>query len=117
MSEFILILLALGGLSLFFIKTGQNAEFDLSENAVVFYKQKQTIKYSDVLSIEKDLTGSLIKLMNSPSYVITYYDDTGKVNSFRFNKTSADLVNRETLKRKIIDQNPSAKIDESKFKI
>jgi hypothetical protein len=48
-------------------------------------------------------------------YIVTYYTEADKIDSFRIYKALDQAVKWERFKRKLLEQNPSVKINESVF--
>lgn len=114
MLEFFLIIIALGLLYFGYINLEKDSGFDLQDNEVYFQQNKKLIRYSDILSIERDMTNSYetgAKLYIA--YIITFYDEQKKEDSFRFYTATTDAAKWELLKSRVVNANPFAKINES----
>ncbi|MES2849003.1 MAG: hypothetical protein V4685_08105 [Bacteroidota bacterium] len=71
------------------------------------------IAYSDIVSIERDMTSAFEAKTMYFAYIITFTDKAGNIDSFRFYQALTDAAKWETLKSKVIYVNPAVKINES----
>ena len=92
----------------------KNAEFEIWDDSVYFKGKKLLIPYSNIISLERDISSAEGRTMYF-GYIITYYKETDKIDSFRIYKALNDAVKWERFKRKLLEHNPSVKINESIF--
>lgn len=114
MLEILLIILVIGLLYFGYVNVKKNSGFDLSENDVYFQQNKKLIPYANIISIERDMTNSYkIGTTLYIAYIITFYDEQKKEDSFRFYQAITDAMKWERLKANVTRANPFAKINES----
>lgn len=110
--ELILIIAGLISFILFYYFFEKNSKFDLYEDAVYFHSKKLTLPYASIISIERDIASREGRTTYF-SYVITYYKEDDKVDSFRFYKAMTDSLKWNRFKSNVINANPFAVINES----
>jgi len=113
MLEIIIILLIIGLVLFGYKYMNKASSFDITVDGVFFHEHKKTIAYSNLVSIERDMTNSIQGRTMYFSYVITFYNDNGQIDSFRFYQALTDQAKWNRLKSKINLANPAVKINES----
>ena len=98
----------------FFNRMEKNSEFEVGDKEVYFKGKKLLIAYSNIISIERDISSGEGRTMYF-GYIITYYTEADKIDSFRIYKALDEAVKWERFKRKLLEHNPSVKINESIF--
>ena len=74
--------------------------------------KKLSIAYSNIISLERDISSGEGRTMYF-GYVVTYYTQAGKIDSFRMYKALDETLKWERFKRKLLEHNPSVKINAS----
>ena len=113
MIELLVILIIIGVLYFGYVNMNKNSAFDIKEDAVYFQQNKKLIAYASIVGIERDMTGSFQAKTMYFAYIITFTDEAGDTDSFRFYQALTDAAKWESLKAKVIRANPFAKINES----
>lgn len=111
--EVVFILLIVGLLYFGYRHMDKNSSFDIKSDGVYFGCNKKQVPYNHIISIERDMTNSFEGKKMYFAYVITFFDQTGKKDSFRFYKALTDAGKWELLKSRIKEVNPFVKINEN----
>jgi hypothetical protein len=98
----------------FFNRMEKNSEFEVGDEEIYFKGKKLLIPYSKIISLERDISSGEGRTMYF-DYIVTYYTEADKIDSFRIYKALDQAVKWERFKRKLLEQNPSVKINESVF--
>ena len=96
----------------FFQRMVKKSKFEIGDVDVYFKAEKLVIAYSNIISLERDISSGEGRIMYF-GYVVTYYTEAGKVDSFRMYKALDETLKWERFKRKLLEHNPSVKINES----
>lgn len=112
MMEIIFLIVGISFFVYIYFQTDRNSKFDLYDNDVYFHSKKISLRYSEIISIERDISSREGKTTYF-AYIITYYDEHEKIDSFRFYKAMTDAAKWNRLKSNVVDANPLVKINES----
>ena len=107
------IILVICGIFIYLIKFKAPASvFELDNESVIFGKRR--LLYSNIIKIEKDIVGDY-EVLNTMylGYLITYIDESGNIDNFRFSRSVREKMKWELLKSNILSHNPSARFNES----
>jgi hypothetical protein len=98
----------------FIYRMNKKSKFEIGEEEIYFKWEKLSIAYSNIISLEKDISSGKGRTMYF-GYIVTYYTEADKIDSFRIYKALDETLKWERFKRKLLEHNPSVKINESVF--